>query len=263
MLRKVRARGALVGSLLGRTAALAASHRAPRRRKVDWSASNGPFGKFDQAQLQRGYKVYREVCSACHAMSLVSFRNLGDKGGPFYDAKYPNPNDNPYVKAIAAEYPGQRHRLGNRRRRSSVRPPRPTGSRRPSRTRPRPGPATAAPCRRICRSSPRPVAGGRGLHLLSADRLPGPARRPDRRSGPALQPLLRRATCRRPGGAIPSTVPHGGLIGHGPACCRKAWSPSTTAPGRPLDQQAKRRRRLPDVGRRAQARRSAIRWASP
>jgi ubiquinol-cytochrome c reductase cytochrome c1 subunit len=26
----------------------------------------GPFGKFDQAQLQRGYKVYREVCSACH-----------------------------------------------------------------------------------------------------------------------------------------------------------------------------------------------------
>ena len=70
---------------------------------MEWSF-NGPFGKFDQAQLQRGDKVYREVCSACHAMSLVSFRNLGDKGGPFYDARYPNPNDNPYVKAIAAEY---------------------------------------------------------------------------------------------------------------------------------------------------------------
>jgi ubiquinol-cytochrome c reductase cytochrome c1 subunit len=63
----------------------------------------GPFGKFDQAQLQRGYKVYREVCAACHSMKLLSFRNLGDKGGPFYDAKYKNPNDNPYVKALAAE----------------------------------------------------------------------------------------------------------------------------------------------------------------
>ena len=65
---------------------------------------DGPLGKFDQAQLQRGYKVYREVCAACHSMNLLSFRNLGDKYGPFYDAKYPNPNDNPYVKAIAAEY---------------------------------------------------------------------------------------------------------------------------------------------------------------
>jgi len=64
----------------------------------------GPFGKFDQAQLQRGYKVYREVCSACHSMNLMYFRNLGQKGGPFYDEKYKNPNDNPYVKAIAAEY---------------------------------------------------------------------------------------------------------------------------------------------------------------
>jgi len=42
----------------------------------------GPFGKFDQGQLQRGYKVYREVCAACHSMKLLSFRNLGDKGGP-------------------------------------------------------------------------------------------------------------------------------------------------------------------------------------
>jgi ubiquinol-cytochrome c reductase cytochrome c1 subunit len=42
--------------------------------------SNGPFGKFDQAQLQRGLKVYKEVCSACHGLSLVSFRNLADLG---------------------------------------------------------------------------------------------------------------------------------------------------------------------------------------
>jgi ubiquinol-cytochrome c reductase cytochrome c1 subunit len=37
-------------------------------------------------------------------MNLVSFRNLGDKGGPFYDKKYPNSNDNPFVKAIAKDY---------------------------------------------------------------------------------------------------------------------------------------------------------------
>lgn len=63
----------------------------------------GPFGTFDQGQLQRGYKVYREVCSACHSMELLHFRNLGDKHGPFWDPKYSNPNDNPFVKALAAE----------------------------------------------------------------------------------------------------------------------------------------------------------------
>lgn len=64
----------------------------------------GPFGKFDQAQLQRGYKVYREVCASCHSMGLVSFRNLGDKGGPFYQPEQRNANDNPYVKQIASEF---------------------------------------------------------------------------------------------------------------------------------------------------------------
>jgi ubiquinol-cytochrome c reductase cytochrome b/c1 subunit len=46
-----------------------------------WSFA-GPFGKFDRAQLQRGYKIYKEVCSACHSMRLVSYRNLADPGGP-------------------------------------------------------------------------------------------------------------------------------------------------------------------------------------
>ncbi len=67
---------------------------------VHWSFE-GPFGKFDQEQVQRGYKVYREVCSACHSMNLLYFRNLGQKGGPFYDPKYPNPNNNPVVKSLA------------------------------------------------------------------------------------------------------------------------------------------------------------------
>jgi len=42
----------------------------------------GPFGSFDQMQLQRGLKVYTEVCSACHGLELVAFRTLHDEGGP-------------------------------------------------------------------------------------------------------------------------------------------------------------------------------------
>jgi len=79
-----------------------ASGGAKHPKEVAYSFE-GPFGRFDKAQLQRGYKVYREVCSACHSMNLVYFRNLGQKGGPFFDPKYPNPNDNPYVKALAAD----------------------------------------------------------------------------------------------------------------------------------------------------------------
>jgi ubiquinol-cytochrome c reductase cytochrome c1 subunit len=39
-------------------------------------ASDGPFGRFDNQQLQRGFQVYKEVCSACHGLSLVAFRDL-------------------------------------------------------------------------------------------------------------------------------------------------------------------------------------------
>ncbi len=64
---------------------------------------DGPFGTFDQGQLQRGYKVYREVCAACHSMDLMHFRNLGEKGGPFYDPHAENPAANRFVRALAAE----------------------------------------------------------------------------------------------------------------------------------------------------------------
>jgi ubiquinol-cytochrome c reductase cytochrome c1 subunit len=43
-------------------------------------ASDGPFGKFDNQQLQRGFQVFKEVCSACHSMHFVAFRNLRDIG---------------------------------------------------------------------------------------------------------------------------------------------------------------------------------------
>lgn len=65
---------------------------------------NGPLGTYDRAAMQRGYQVYREVCAACHQLKHVSFRHLGDKGGPFEDKKYPNPNDNPLVKNFAADW---------------------------------------------------------------------------------------------------------------------------------------------------------------
>lgn len=63
--------------------------------KQKWSFS-GPFGKYDRGQLQRGFKVYREVCQACHSLSLLSFRNLAEAGGPGFTV--------PQAGAIAAEY---------------------------------------------------------------------------------------------------------------------------------------------------------------
>ena len=41
----------------------------------------GPLGSFDQNQLQRGLKVYTEICSACHGLKYVPLRTLGDYGG--------------------------------------------------------------------------------------------------------------------------------------------------------------------------------------
>ena len=57
-------------------------------------ASNGLFGKFDNKQLQRGFQVYKEVCAACHGLSLVSFRDLEAIG--YNEAE---------VKAIANQWP--------------------------------------------------------------------------------------------------------------------------------------------------------------
>ena len=74
--------------------AMAAGTQEPAK-PVDFSFE-GPFGKFDRGQLQRGYKVYKEVCAACHSMSLVSFRNLAEAGGPEFSAEE--------VKALAATF---------------------------------------------------------------------------------------------------------------------------------------------------------------
>jgi len=68
-------------------------HREP---KVLHLKSDGPFGKFDKAQLQRGFQVYSEVCSACHSLKLVSFRDL--KGLGYNDAE---------IKKIASDWKTQ------------------------------------------------------------------------------------------------------------------------------------------------------------
>ena len=65
-------------------------------RHSEWSFA-GPFGKYEPQQLQRGFQVYREVCSQCHSLSLVAFRNLASESGPHFGEEE--------VKALAAEYP--------------------------------------------------------------------------------------------------------------------------------------------------------------
>ena len=61
----------------------------------DWSFA-GPFGKYDETQLQRGFKVFHEVCSNCHSMSKLAFRTLSQEGGPGFSEDQ--------VKALAATY---------------------------------------------------------------------------------------------------------------------------------------------------------------
>jgi len=56
-------------------------------------ASDGPFGRFDKQQLQRGFQVYKEVCSACHSLHLVSFRDLESLG-----------YEEPEIKKIASDW---------------------------------------------------------------------------------------------------------------------------------------------------------------
>jgi ubiquinol-cytochrome c reductase cytochrome b/c1 subunit len=66
---------------------------APPSQK--WSFA-GPFGKYDRGALQRGLKVYKEVCSTCHSLSYIAFRNLGEPGGLGYSPAQ--------AAALASEY---------------------------------------------------------------------------------------------------------------------------------------------------------------
>ena len=87
---------ATLGFVMLSGAALAAEGQRDARSPAAGFSFEGPFGHFDKGQLQRGYKVYKEVCSACHAMHYVSFRNLADHGGPGFSEEQ--------VKALAATF---------------------------------------------------------------------------------------------------------------------------------------------------------------
>jgi ubiquinol-cytochrome c reductase cytochrome b/c1 subunit len=85
----------LAGSLAALSAPAGAQEHQVPPPPMSWSFA-GPFGKYDEAQLQRGFKIYREVCSACHSLNLLSFRNLAEPGGPgFSEAQ---------IEQIASEY---------------------------------------------------------------------------------------------------------------------------------------------------------------
>ncbi|MBX9773299.1 MAG: cytochrome b N-terminal domain-containing protein [Xanthobacteraceae bacterium] len=85
---------AIFAGLIGLSSPTVAAE-AETPAKLKWSFG-GPFGKFDRGQLQRGFRVYREVCQVCHGLTLLSFRNLSEPGGPGFTPAQ--------VAAIAAEY---------------------------------------------------------------------------------------------------------------------------------------------------------------
>ncbi|MBI1245162.1 MAG: cytochrome c1 [Alphaproteobacteria bacterium] len=82
----------LAGVGLALSLGTAAASEGPEIPHQHWS-HDGFFGTFDRAALQRGYQVYKEVCSACHSMKQMRFRNLEGIG-----------LDEAQIKAVAAEF---------------------------------------------------------------------------------------------------------------------------------------------------------------
>jgi len=99
-------------STLGMASANAADEHVSIQRQF-WSFA-GPFGTFDRGQIQRGYRVYKDVCAACHGMKLVAFRNLAQPGGPGFSGAQAKSiasefkiNDGPNDKGEMFERPGR------------------------------------------------------------------------------------------------------------------------------------------------------------
>lgn len=80
------------------TAAFAGGGGEHHIERQEWSFG-GFLGQYDKQQLQRGFQVYKEVCSACHGLSRVAFRSLAEPGGPEFPEEA--------VKALAASWPNQ------------------------------------------------------------------------------------------------------------------------------------------------------------
>lgn len=81
---------------LALTSAQAAGGKVKKPEYQDWSFA-GPLGRYDRGALQRGFKIYQEVCSSCHSIELLHFRNLMEPGGPeFSEAE---------VKQLTVDWP--------------------------------------------------------------------------------------------------------------------------------------------------------------
>ncbi len=76
------------------TTQVLAAGDAPHIDRQKWTFG-GFFGYYDKQQLQRGYQVYKEVCASCHGLKYLSYRNLGQEGGPQFSEAA--------VKALAKE----------------------------------------------------------------------------------------------------------------------------------------------------------------
>lgn len=74
------------------------SAEGPAIPRIDWTF-DGPTGQFDRAQLQRGFQVYQNVCSACHGLSRLSWRNLVQPGGPEFPQEA--------IKELAKSWPNK------------------------------------------------------------------------------------------------------------------------------------------------------------
>ncbi len=93
MVKTVRALVALAG--LAIAAPAFAAGEAPHIERQEWSFA-GPFGTYDRAQVQRGFKIYQEVCASCHSLKFVAFRNLAQPGGLGFTEEQ--------AKTIASDY---------------------------------------------------------------------------------------------------------------------------------------------------------------
>ncbi len=118
-------RGIVIAALVALAPMAANAQEARHPHPEHWSFA-GPFGTFDQGAVQRGFQVYKEVCAACHTMDHLTYRHLGEKGGPFvasgkwngaagvweevhlgpphHGGRIVPAPENPFVRAIAESY---------------------------------------------------------------------------------------------------------------------------------------------------------------
>ena len=178
----------LAGLALLALAAPAGAQEEPAMPKQSWSF-DGPFGTYDRAAVQRGFEVYNEVCSHCHSMNLLHYRDLSGIG-----------YSEDEIKAIAAQQAGDRR---TQRPGRDVPAPRPAGGH----IRRRPFPTSRRRAPRINGALPPDLSliikareGGADYVYAHAAGLQGSARRREdgrqhavqRRTSPAI-----RSPCRR------------------------------------------------------------------